>query len=60
MKPPTLYPYEVVSAIEVRLPQSVIEEMQKHGWNAMGIYAVVKEEIEYWKKQERKRKQSEK
>lgn len=42
---PKIYSYDVVRKIEEKIPKSIIEAMSQKGWNALGIYEVVVEEL---------------
>ncbi len=37
--------HETVARIEQQLPPEVVEALNKHGWNALGVYDLVKREL---------------
>ena len=44
-KEPTVYSYEVDALVQSQIPKSVLEAMDIKGWNAFGVYQLVKEEL---------------
>lgn len=50
----TIYSYSLEREIERQIPPSIIEAMNNKGWNAFGIYELVKEEIKKEKKEKSK------
>jgi hypothetical protein len=40
-----IYSYNLVSKIEAKIPKSILQALGKEGWNALGIYELVKKEI---------------
>lgn len=48
-----IYSYYVQDKIKARIPPIILAELSNQGWNAMGIYEVVKEELEKEKKDEK-------
>ena len=49
-----LYSWEMMRAVESRIPPSVLQAMWAVGWNAFGVYEVVEEEIKREKKNKRR------
>lgn len=41
----TIYSYEVDALVRARLPKIILDAMENKGWNAFGIYEVVKDEL---------------
>lgn len=42
---PRVYSYALNDAIIARIPPSIIEAMNRVGWNPLGVFEVVEEEI---------------
>ena len=42
----TVYSEELYDAVKMRIPPTVIKDLESMGWNVFGIYEVVKEEME--------------
>lgn len=45
MKKAKVYSHDLVKAVEARMPPSIIEAMARCGWNPLGVYEVVAEEL---------------
>ena len=45
MKKAKVYSHDLSRAVEARIPLSILEAMARVGWNALGVYEVVVEEI---------------
>lgn len=43
MRGKKLYSYSLEDEINRRIPQSILDEMKRQGWNALGVYETVKE-----------------
>lgn len=44
------YSYDIVDKIEAKIPQAILDALKSQGWNALGIYELVKDEIKQAKK----------
>lgn len=51
MKKRKIYSREVEKRIEEQIPKEILEALSSQGWNALGIYELVKKEIELERKQ---------
>lgn len=54
----TRYSYEVSDKVEARIPKEILEVLHKNGWNSLGIYEIVKEELAKEKKKLAKEKKN--
>lgn len=54
IKKTIVYDRDLVDLIEDKIPTSIKEAMLSKGWNALGIYELVKEELKSWKKMNKK------
>ena len=52
MKRRKLYSHRLAGAIDERLPVNLLDAMNAVGWNALGVYEVVLEEIAKLKKRQ--------
>lgn len=50
---PKRYPWELYRAVEARIPKEIHDALAKFGWNVLGVYEVVEEELRRWKKHDR-------
>ena len=50
MKKKKLYSYELEAAVNKALPERVLEAFRSTGWNALGVYEMVLDEIKKEKK----------
>lgn len=52
------YSYELAAAVEAAIPASVVAAMAAAGWNAFGVYEVVRDKIDAEKAEKRKAENS--
>jgi len=52
-KNPRIYSYAVNDAVIARIPPSIIEAMARVGWNPLGVYEVVEQELKKEKRQKK-------
>ena len=41
----TVYPRKILDIVEEKVPLEILEAMRFQGWNVLGIYELVKEEL---------------
>lgn len=50
----TIYPRQVEQIIDQTLPAEITSAMHKHGWNALGVYELVRLTLNTWKREYKK------
>lgn len=54
-KKPKVYPHEVCDKIDKIIPSQIIQAMAELGWNAFGVYEVVREALSEYNKNKPKK-----
>jgi hypothetical protein len=54
-KKPKVYPHEVCDKIDKIIPSQIIQAMEELGWNAFGVYEVVREALSEYNKNKPKK-----